>query len=93
MEELLDGAGSLLRKRRQGEEGREALVCPVFQMQQLWYRQGNTRVFFPQPEVCAPKLSWLPLRPLCGMRGSALRKVICKCRSYPFTAPWLQTLQ
>lgn len=55
MEELLGGAGSLLRKRRQGEEGREAVVCPVFQMQQLRYRQGNAWVFFPQPEVCAPK--------------------------------------
>lgn len=55
MEKLLGGAGSLMRKRRQGEEGREAVVCPVFQMQQLWYRQGNAWVFFPQPEVCAPK--------------------------------------
>lgn len=57
MEELLGGAGSLLRKRRQGEEGREAVVCTVFQMQQLRYRQGNAWVFFPQPEVCAPKPS------------------------------------
>lgn len=27
------------------------------------------------------------------MKGSALHKVICKCSSYPFTAPWWQTLQ